>query len=169
MNVTPTPNFVRPTPRALDCIIRGFTGTDRAFVADAWLNSLRAGTEETRRADWDAFKAHHNAAIDRILDDAATVVSIAAPAGDDLTIYGFLVRRPGAFHMLFVKKPWRRMGVAKRLLDGAELDGAVFTQWTRDVGEWILPRFMKAVGRDRFGKQRFEGGMKYNPFFGSGS
>lgn len=152
---------------SLDFVIRPYATTDRAFVADAWLNSLRAGTEEANSSDWQAFKARKNLLIDTILDDARTLVSIAAPKEDALTIYGYLVgRAPTTLHMLFVKKPFRRQGVATRLLTtaGVELGAATCTQWTRDLGEWILKKSQKPDGRDRFGKPHLSGGLKYNPW-----
>lgn len=162
---------------SLDFVVRPFAATDRAFVADAWLNSLRAATDESRYADWAAFKAQKNAAIDKVLDDASTRLWIAAPKGDELTIYGYLVgadtrpemHPPAArvLHMLFVKKPFRRLGVATRLLAaaGVELGAAVCTQWTRDLGDWILKKSQTPDGRDRFGKQHLTGGLQYNPFW----
>lgn len=152
---------------SLEFVTRPYVVTDRAFVADAWLNSLRAGTEEAGTSDWQAFKASKNALIDRVLDDARTHVLIAAPKDDALTIYGYLVgRAPSVLHMLFVKKPFRRQGVAKRLLTvaGVELGQAVCTQWTRDLGEWILKKSQTPDGRDRFGKPHMSGGLKYNPW-----
>ncbi len=152
---------------SLDFIIRPYTATDRALVADSWLNSLRAGTEESKVADWQAFKAQKNAMIDRVLDDARTTVQIAAPKDDELTIYGYLVgRAPAVMHMLFVKKPFRRQGVATRLLAvaGVKLDEAVCTQWTADLGEWILKKSQRRDGSDRYGKPHMTGGLKYNPW-----
>lgn len=156
---------------SLNFAIRNWSTTDRAFVADAWLNSLRAGTDEARVANWESFKAHRNRAIDAILDDKGTFVRIAAPPADELTIYGYLVGTrfeapsPPVLHMLFVKKPFRRQGVAGALLKGVPLEQAVCTQWTRDLGEWILRKSQKVDGHDRFGKPHLTGGLKYNPYW----
>lgn len=150
----------------LDFSIRTATDSDRAFIADAWLNTIRAGTEETRRAEWDSFRSHHHARIDTILDDARTSVRIAAPAGDDVTIYGYMVFRPDepVIHMLFVKKPFRRMGVATKLLGGHELDGVAFTQWSCMLTEWILPKLRKPYARNKYGQVIFKEGLRYNPW-----
>lgn len=151
----------------LQFIVRPYAATDRAFVADSWLNSLRAGTEESKVADWQSFKAKKNAHIDRILDDPRTTVRIAAPAGDDLTIYGYLVgRSPAVLHMLFVKKPFRRQGVASKLIDDAKvnLPNAICTEWTADLGDWILKKTQQQLAASGMRAPRTTGGLTYNPW-----
>lgn len=157
---------------SLDFVFRPYVTTDRAFIADSWVNTLRAATDETARCDWQTFRAQKNAAVDRLLNDALTFIRIAAPPADELTIYGYLVGSrfepptPPVLHMLFVKKPFRLQGVAAGLLkdSGVDLGQAICTQWTRDLGEWILKKSQKPDGRDRFGKPHLTGGLKYNPW-----
>lgn len=155
------------TIHSMNCTIRNWTSTDRAFIADAWLHTLRGSSQEAKHAEWGSFCVHHNRCIDAILDDSSTSVSIAAPAGDDVTIFGYLVHSPveRLIHMAFVKKPFRRQGIAKKLLSGIKLEGSSFTQWSRDAENWILPKFMKSAGRDRLGKLKMLDGIIYNPYF----
>lgn len=156
-------------------IVRDWNQSDRAFIADSWLNTLRAASLETRRADWQCWRAFHNQRIDGILDDERTRVRVVAPPDDEFTVYGFLVYRetttphdPGLLHMLFVKKPFRKDGMARDLLDGIDLEGMSFTEWTAEVEKWILARFEKFKGRDRWGKPIVESSLRYNPHWRMG-
>lgn len=143
--------------------------TDRAFVADAWLNTLRGASTEAGTSDWSAFRAHHNRRIDHILDGPGTRVRVAGP--DDLVIRGFLVHNPSRrlVHMLFVRKSHRRQGIGRLLLSGVQLEGATFTEWSTFVERWILRKFSKAVGRDKYRAPIFESSLVYNPYFEEGS
>ncbi len=151
----------------IDFVIRPYLRTDREFVVDAWLNTARAASKDAVESDWDAFRTHYNKRIDSILDDSGTTVRIAAPEDDEVTVYGFLVLGPKLLHMVFVKKPFRRQGIAKQLLAGVDTTGATFTHWSRDFGHWIMPRFQRQVGVDMYGKPRlqFKDGVKFNPYF----
>lgn len=151
---------------SLDFILRPYTPSDRAFVVDSWVSTLRAATEETRFSDRDAFREYHWKRIDGLLDDKRMAIRVAAPPDDDVTIYGYLAEfSPDMLHMLFVKKPFRRQGVAKRLLEGHNLQSAVFTQWSLAVPKWILPKLLRPDGtKDRHGNAHYQKGIRYNPW-----
>ncbi len=150
----------------MNCIIRPYTPTDRAFIADAWLNTLRAATVESRETDWDAFRTNSFKRIDGIIDDSTTTIRVAAPPDDEITLYGFIATGPKAIHMLFVKKPFRKQGIGRQLLAGLNMNDVVFTHWSRDFGEWIILKFQKPAGVDKHGRPRliFKSGFKYNPY-----
>lgn len=139
---------------------------NRAFIADSWTKTLRGSTKERRKAQESSFFGHFNKHVDALLDDELTRVRIATPPGDELMLYGYLVHRPpDLLHMLYVKVPFRRRGIARRLLEGVEVKGAVLTQWSADLADWILPKLSRVVGRDRFDRPRYETGVVYNPYW----
>jgi hypothetical protein len=155
-----------PVP-TLDFVVSKWDASQhRALVADSWAKTIRGSSREKRKIQEASFFAHYNRRIDAILDDRRTEVRVATPPGDDFMVYGYLVfRPPQLFHMLFVKAPMRRHGIARALLHGLELTGAVFTEWSRDLEEWIVPKLSKVVGRDRFDRPRYETTIVYNPHF----
>lgn len=134
---------IQPAAPSLRFIIRKGTEADWAMVADAWANSHRASSRATKLSDPACFFRHHHRIIDSVLKDPRTEVRIAAPPDDDFTVYGFAVLQPGLVHMVYVKKPFRRLGLARKLLAGVRLDDSTFTYWTRDVTEWIHDKHRK--------------------------
>ena len=137
----------RPRQR-VEFVIRPGSKTDWPMVADAWVNTHRASSRATKMSEKSAFFSHQHRMVERLLKRAQ--VRIAAPPDDDFTVLGFAVlEEPGVVHMVYVKAPFRKLGLARALLDGVKLEESTFTCWTRDVGEWIYDRFK---------------GLKYNPF-----
>lgn len=136
-----------PAP-SLHYVIRLGGKTDWPMVADAWVNSHKASSRATKLSEPGRFFKHHHRIIDGVLKDEETEVRVAAPPDDDFTVFGFAVLQRGLIHMVYVKKPFRRLGLARKLLTGIRLDETAFTYWTRDVGEWIHDKFPK---------------MKFNP------
>lgn len=149
----------------MSVIIREYAVGDRPLVADAWLNVLRSTSRETKRSEWHNFRSARGAEIDAILDDPRTKIRIAAPPDDDVTCFGFFVwRPPEVLHMIFVKKPFRRAGIARQLLEGVQVEGATFTHWTRDVAEWIFDKYTSETGkRDKWGNKILDYRLKYDP------
>lgn len=143
--------------------VREWSDSDRAFIADSWAMTLRAASEESGSADWDAFRTQKAKAIDRILDTPSTRVRVAGP--DDLVILGYLVYTPpNTLHMCFVRRGHRKKGIAHLLLTGINLEGAVVTQWSRDLGRWILGKTSREVARDKGGAPVMRSCLVYNPW-----
>jgi hypothetical protein len=44
-------------------------------------------------------------------------------------------------HMTYVRKGWRRMGIAKQLLTGVDLGKSTYTTHTTDLQAWIKTRY----------------------------
>jgi GNAT superfamily N-acetyltransferase len=83
---------------------------------------------------------HHS--IEGILKRAE--VRIASPPGDDFTAYGYAVLEPGIIHFVFVRPSWRKMGIAKRLLEGVDVSTSTITTWSPDVSGfsgWIRNKY----------------------------
>lgn len=137
-------------PQRLAYIVRPGGESDWPMVADAWVQSHRASSRATKISEAGTFFPHHHRMVDRLLKAEDLEVRVAAPRDDDFTAYGFAVLQPGLCHMVYVKMPFRRLGIAKRLLSGIQTEGLVFTYWTSAVGEWIYDKYP---------------GLKYNPFW----
>src|SRR4051812_7809003 len=111
------------TPQhSLSFVIRKGTESDWPMVADAWANSHRASSRATKLSEPGLFFKHHHRLINSVLLDLETEIRIAAPPDDDFTVYGFAVLQRGLIHMVYVKKPFRRLGLARKLLSGIRLD-----------------------------------------------
>jgi GNAT superfamily N-acetyltransferase len=62
---------------------------------------------------------------------------VAAAAKDPVVIYGFAVLEPGLIHMVYVRRPWRKMGIARALLSGLRLEDCDWSTQSSDFREWI--------------------------------
>lgn len=131
---------------------------------DSWVRELRGAHYQHRKTEERAFFDHANRVVDYILDGKAKVLVACAPDDDDV-IYGYLVHSQPLFHMLYVKRPLRRQGIARKLMQGLSCRDAVFTQWTKDLGDWILSRFARQVGEDRQGLPKYVYDVTVNPYW----
>lgn len=123
----------------IEYVIRGFREEDRQFIGDSWIQSLKGASRESRATEPGPFFKHYIEQVTNALNKCT--VKIAAPPGDDFTVYGFAVYEPGVVHMVYVKKPFRRMGFSRLLLKEFNSESATFPHWTRDVGDWIFERY----------------------------
>lgn len=69
---------------------------------------------------------------------------IAHPVDEPDVIIGYMVFEPPEenplVHFIYVKKPFREMGVANTLIKGTEIGNAVFTHWTNEM-HWITRKY----------------------------
>lgn len=65
-------------------------------------------------------------------------------------LYGCAVLEPDCIHMVYVVKPFRRQGIARRLLASVDIGSRWFSTHTQDVTNWIREKYP---------------GMKYRPFW----
>lgn len=102
--------------------IRGPRPTDQSYIANSWVSSI-AGP----RGQWGAKERTLNTQVDRLLDDPRTKLLVAVEPDDDDRIVGWVAfaRIPGArvLEFLLVRKQRRGEGIAKQLLECAELLG----------------------------------------------
>jgi len=68
---------------------------------------------------------------------ARAELRVAGPPEDETVLYGFAVLEPALVHMVYVRQSWRRMGIAKRLLEGVQLEACAYSTHTTDMGQWI--------------------------------
>jgi hypothetical protein len=121
-------------------VVRAGTESDVPFICKSWLETLRS-SHEARAVDSASFSRHHLAIISRILKRPGVQVRIAAPPDDDFTVYAFVVMEPGKIHLAYTRKAWRRMGIAKELLQDQKLSEMSFSTWSPDVQHWAFEKY----------------------------
>lgn len=113
---------------------------DLNFIFATWLKSYRHSSQFARRISNTVFFTWHHKVIERLIGRGAQI-SVAHPKGEPDVILGYgcaeLFDGQPVVHFIYVKKPFRRMGVATKLLEG--LTPTLFTHWTADT-EWIVKK-----------------------------
>lgn len=135
-NVSETQPHVGSAPlhAALGYVVRAGLPSDTDFIARSWALEFRASEGWVRRIEEDFVTRCIYPRIQSILSRAK--VRIAGPPEDDATVYGFAVLEPALVHMVYVRRAWRRMGIATALLAGLNLGHHKWTTQTRDWLEW---------------------------------
>lgn len=127
---------------------RPYTKEDEAFIFATWLRSYRNSSQFARNIEHDTFYKWHHLIVERILERPTSRTLVAHPKDDPNIILGYLVTETQApenyIHWVFVKRPFRRMGVARKLFQAAEvnMDTAHFTHWTFTVND-LIQKFPK--------------------------
>ena len=111
-----------------DIRFRRMLEEDRDFIVHSWVESFRYSGDVGPihvRHQWDAYSN----TVDEILDDEHTEVWVALNPKDDddrSNLYGYICVGGGralpVLHFVYVKTVFRRMNVAKRLLNVCNLD-----------------------------------------------
>lgn len=119
---------------------------DESFIFSTWLRSYKHSSRFAQHIPSRTYFARHHKIIERIMGFPQTETVVCSPKDKADTILGYLVfthvhPRP-VIHFVYVKVPFRKFGVAKGLLEEANihLDGAVYTHRTDNL-EWVEQRF----------------------------
>jgi GNAT superfamily N-acetyltransferase len=100
-------------------IMRPFAPSDEAYIMSTWLRDLR-DADPSPLPD-DLFFPAQRALITRLLASPAVSVTVAAAADRPDEILGYSVAMPGELLIwLQVRKPLRRKGLARLLLQAAQ-------------------------------------------------
>lgn len=102
--------------------IRSANKDDIPFVYSTWLRSYKHSSPVTRCIRSDAFYAGHQKILDSILSSEGVTVVIACDREDLNLIFGFLAYEPEIVHFVYIKKPFRKMGIAKKLLESQKIE-----------------------------------------------
>jgi len=94
-------------------VIRKAVKSDEAFIYSTWLRGLYYGNPWFREIDKDTFFTKYHAVLENILNKAC--VEIACLDEDSDTVLGYVVYRGSIMDWVFVKKSFRKIGIAKRL------------------------------------------------------
>lgn len=121
-----------------DFVVRPATADDLGYVRKTWLR------EHAENSDWIDhvgggevyFREHAHARDEAIRRGAVTIACRAAvPSG----ICGFAVTESETVHFVYVKPRWRKLGVAKLLLEPFRMVRAQYTHRTWMVARLPVP------------------------------
>lgn len=89
---------------------------DTNFILSTWLKGALHGNSFFSLIPRDTFFENYERVIKAIIERAET--RIATLPDDPNIILGYSVTEPGIIHWVYVKKAWRKMGIAKTLTQG---------------------------------------------------
>lgn len=115
--------------------------TDTAFIMATWLKALFYGDSWFSLIPKDIFMSNYHAFLTRLLQAPGVEVTVACLVEDPDVIIGYGVTTNTVVHFLFVKKSWRKIGVAKLLLPKTISAVSHLT----DLGRKLLPKLSGAV------------------------
>lgn len=118
----------------LKTVIRDMDPGDEAFIYATWLRSLYFGNSYYNLISQDVFFEKYKRVVAALLHQARVKVSCLEDDRD--TILGYSVYEHGTLHWVYVKQPWRHMGIAKSLVPS---DINKFSHLT-DVGKKMWPK-----------------------------
>jgi GNAT superfamily N-acetyltransferase len=96
--------------------IRPGLTSDEPYIFTTWLKSLRYTNSWFKLIDQQSYFKTYHQVIERILERPTITVNVACLADDDDVILGYSVLEPQILHWVFVKEPWRRIGIASDLI-----------------------------------------------------
>ena len=113
----------------VDVVIRPMRPADESFIRATWLRGYR----DTAKGSGEWYYAAQGALIGELL--RRHPARVAHYPGDLDQVLGYLVADGPVVHWLYVKGPFRRLGIGRTLLEH-EAPGATSrptTHWTRDA------------------------------------
>ncbi len=130
--------------------IRRATDDDLSFFFSATLQSHYYSAPANRYMLPSIYYAEHKKVLCRLLESCPLL--IACDQDSPEIIMGFALFGPKTAHYVYVKRPFRKFGIARMLLAeiGIGLDDCTVTHWTEDLTEiWRSKRYP---------------GLVYNPY-----
>ena len=117
---------------------------DINFIMATWLRGLRYGNDWFELIESEAYYANYHKVIESLLAKPGVKVQVSCLKDDPEIILGYSVVEGPKLHWLFVKKPWRMIGIAKSIVP---VDVSIATHVT-------------VIGRSLMQKRK----MVFNPF-----
>lgn len=96
--------------------IRDAIEDDLSFIFSTWLKGLRYGNDWFELIESSAYYENYHKTIQKILASDSTTVKIACLKESPGVILGYSVYRNSILDYVFVKKAWRKIGIAKSLV-----------------------------------------------------
>ncbi len=103
-------------------VTRLATPDDISFIYATWLRSYRNDSPATKYIGTELFYKQHEKLLDNLLGASTTKVIIACDTQDHELIFGYMAFEPGILHFIYVKKPFRHMGIMHQLLESQSID-----------------------------------------------
>ena len=118
--------------------IRDAHPEDINFIYATWLRSYRTGSSIGRQSRNTIYYREYNKVIDQILN--SSTIKIACLDEDELIILGYAVFDRENIHYIFVKEAFRRLGIAKRLVESSLILPETCTHSTY-LAEAVIEKF----------------------------
>lgn len=129
-------------------IIRDMVEEDRSLIMNSWLRSYRKSPDSNLYDT--AFFASYRPIAEYLLKRAQ--VKVVVPEGDENLILAYMVCEPGVLHWIYVKRDFRKQGIAKLLLKSQYTEDPVIT-FTTPLGR----KRLKLKYRPKVLRQRMNG------------
>lgn len=98
-------------------LIRPVTKSDLGFVVRTWIESLRYGNDLFREIPEHTLFENYKKFIGQIIEKPSTVITIASLRDEPGLIIGFAVGQgTNILHYVYVREPWRKLGLARDLV-----------------------------------------------------
>jgi hypothetical protein len=95
---------------------RDYENDDYNFILATWLRGLYYGNEWFNRIDKTVFMKNYHKVIDHLLKKPFIKINVSCLVEDPSVILGYCVSEPEILHWVFVKQPWRGIGIARDLI-----------------------------------------------------
>lgn len=123
-------------------LIRDVREEDFPLIYSTWLLGLYHGCEWFGRIKKDSYFKNYKLALERLLPRCT--IKMAVLADDPDVILGYVCYRGTTLDWIFVKKAWRKMGIAKMLLPSDITNCTHLTKVGRSLKpkEWTFDPFV---------------------------
>lgn len=95
---------------------REYIADDYNFILATWLRGLYYGNDWFNKIPKTTFMENYHKVIDHIIKKPNTKIAVSCLLEDPNVILGYSVYEPKILHWVFVKQPWRGIGIAKDLI-----------------------------------------------------
>lgn len=119
--------------------IRDGAPKDREFIFATWLRGLRFGNDWFTLIDAKIYFSIYHRVIEALLASPHVSIKVACLKDDPDVILGYSVSRGTKLDWVFVKKAWRKVGIAKSLMPPI----ITYVTHVTKVGKSILQKYPK--------------------------
>lgn len=120
-----------------DIILRDGLPSDRNFIFKTILQHYRHASPHNKDIPDNIYYDCHHLLISKVMRQPGNIVRVAALKEDPEVLFGFLWGNidPETVHYVYVKKAFRRMGMARMMYESLFDDDAdvYITHWTREA------------------------------------
>lgn len=95
---------------------RPVTQLDHPFIYSTWLKGLYWGSEWFQMIPWGVYRIGYRNAIAAILTRNRGIVACLTEDPDVVVGYAIVSPDGGALHWAYVKRPWRKLGIARAMV-----------------------------------------------------
>src|SRR5271165_681887 len=88
---------------------------DLPFIFSTWLKSFRYSSSFAKEIDNETYYKFHQQVIERILSRSPSIYIACDQLHPD-TVFGYIVYEGPVLHFAYVKKSFRKLGIARALL-----------------------------------------------------